>query len=355
MSTLRILFVGHIHPYQTTVARGDAFRELDIPIEVVDERDTVGGSGPFVYRFTAWTLLTPPVFAFNRQILEGARRFEPNVVWIEKGTCVFPRTLRALRRDRRKLLVYHNTDDWKSKVPFNRIKSRYLLSGLDLYDVHVTSNLHNARELREAGYARVHHMELAANPAIAHPGPISEEDRRALGAGVGFIGHWEPVTERLMLHLLRNGIPLKIYGGGWDHAAAGRELRDVCQQRALWGDEFARAVLSFDINLGIVSKLNRSHTASRTFQVPALGGFLLHERNEVVTRYFKEGVEAEFFGSEDELLEKCRYYLDHPEERRRIAAAGRRRCEASGYFEINRVREVLSLLEEALGELQSTT
>ena len=86
LSTLRILFVGHIHPYQTTVARGDAFRELDIPIEVVDERDTVGGSGPFVYRFTAWTHLTPPVFAFNRQILEGARRFEPNVVWIEKGT-----------------------------------------------------------------------------------------------------------------------------------------------------------------------------------------------------------------------------------------------------------------------------
>jgi hypothetical protein len=88
---------------------------------------------------------------------------------------------------------------------------------------------------------------------------------------------------------------------------------------------------SFDVNLGIVSKWNRNHTASRTFQIPALGAFLLHERNELVTRYFAEGVEAEFFDSDDELLEKCRHYLAHPDERARIAAAGRQRCIDSGY------------------------
>jgi len=156
------------------------------------------------------------------------------------------------------------------------------------------------------------------------------------------------VTERRILHLVRNGIPAKVYGGGWDHAAATGELASVLQHRFVFGDEYARAIASFDVNLGIVSKWNRNHTATRTFQIPALGGFLLHERNELVTRYFKEGEEAEFFDSDDELLEKCRHYLDHPDERLRIAEAGRRRCLESGYSEPDRVREVLPAIEEAL-------
>jgi spore maturation protein CgeB len=106
--------------------------------------------------------------------------------------------------------------------------------------------------------------------------------------------------------------------------------------------------VSFDVNIGLVSKWNRSHTASRTFQIPALGGFLLHERNELVTRYFEEGVEAEFFASDAELLEKCRYYVAHPDERRRIGEAGRRRCVEAGYFEPDRVRAILPTLEERL-------
>jgi hypothetical protein len=191
-------------------------------------------------------------------------------------------------------------------------------------------------------------MELAANPALRDPGEIPEAERLALGGPVGFIGHWEPVTERRLLHLLRHDVPVKIYGGGWDHAEASAALSGAAQHRLVIGDEYARAIVSFDVNLGIVSKWNRNHTASRTFQIPALGGFLLHERNEVVTRYFKEGVEAEFFDSDDELLEKCRHYLARPEERRRIAEAGRRRCIESGYFEPDRVREILPALEEAV-------
>ena len=132
--------------------------------------------------------------------------------------------------------------------------------------------------------------------------------------------------------------------------AAFRELGVEIEATAWSGGEYARAIRCFDVNVGIVSKWNRNHTASRTFQIPAIGGFLLHERNEVVTRYFREGVEAEFFGSADELLEKCRHYLAHPEERRRVAEAGRRRCHESGYFEVDRVREVLPVLAALVGE-----
>lgn len=61
-------------------------------------------------------------------------------------------------------------------------------------------------------------------------------------------------------------------------------MRRAGQHRTIWAEEYARAVRIFDIDLGVVSKINRNRTATRTFQVPALGGFRLRERNELVAR-----------------------------------------------------------------------
>jgi hypothetical protein len=345
-SALRVLLVGELAPLLTTGARFAALRELGVEVEGVDSRPFLSAGGPWARRLAHYTLCTPGVWAFNAALLEAFARFRPNVLWLEKPVFVFPRTIRRLRREPGCRFVYHNTDDWRGRDRLHAVHWRYLLRELPHYDLYVLSNAHNVREFREAGLGPVHHMELAANPAIRDPGPIPDEERRRLGAPVGFVGHHEPETERLLAHVARAGIAVKIWGQGWDAAERGGPLRDAIQGREVWGDEYARALCSFDVNVGIVSKWNRNHTASRTFQIPALGAFLLHERNELVTGYFREGVEAEFFGSAEELLEKCRHYLAHPDERLRIAAAGRRRCVESGYFEVDRVREVLPLLQE---------
>jgi len=346
VTPLRILFVSaDLSPYLTTCARRDAFRALGQDLESVTAEDFIGLDQRWLNRFSYWTLLAPRTFAFNRAILEAAERMRAQVVWIEKGTEVFPRTLLALRRDPSRILVYHNTDDWKARTRLHRLHWRFLLRGLRLYHVYFTSNLYNVKEFQELGLREVHHMELAANPIYPEPEPVPETERMALGAQVGFIGHWEQTTERMLRRVADAGLALKIFGAGWQRADLSSALGRAVQGRPVVGLEYMRAILSLDVNIGIVSKWNRSHTASRTFQIPALGAFLLHERNQVITQLFREGVEAEFFGTDDELVDKCRHYVAHPEERRRIAEAGRRRCLDSGYFETDRVRDVLPLLE----------
>jgi len=346
----RVLLAGELDPLLTTGARFAAFRELGIEIEGVDARPFLAAHGSWLRRLTHWTLRTPAVYAYNRALLDACARFRPNVVWLEKPVFVFPSTLRRLRRTPGLRLAYHNTDDWRGRDRLHALHWRYLLRGLRLYDLYVLSNAHNVAEFREAGLVPVHHMELAANPVIHDPGALPEAERRRLGAAVGFVGHYEPETERLLSAVAAAGIPTRIYGGGWEDASPGGPLQGAIERRLVWGDEYARAICSFDVNLGIVSKWNRNHTASRSFQIPALGAFLLHERNELIAGYFREGIDAEFFGSAEELVEKCRHYLAHPDERRRVAEAGRRRCVESGYFEVDRVREVLPALAALLRE-----
>lgn len=349
---IRMLLCGNLKPNLTTSARLRSLRELGVEVEGVDIVPFVEAGGRISMALNEHTLRTPGSYALNRTLLERARQFAPNVIWLEKPTYVFPKTLRRLRARPATLLIYHNTDDWNAKTRLHRLHWRFLLATLDLYDVHVTSNLHNVGEMRAMGLPDVHHMELAANPSVRHPGELTPEQRAELGAPAGFIGHWEPATERILTHLARGGVRLKIYGGGWKRADTSGPLREAIQHRRIPDEDYARAIVSFDVNLGIVSKWNRNHTASRTFQIPALGAFLLHERNELVERYFEEGKEAEFFGSDEEALAKCLEYLEHPERRARIAASGQQRCETTGYSEIDRVRELLHVIEERLRRIE---
>lgn len=60
----------------------------------------------------------------------------------------------------------------------------------------------------------------------------------------------------------------------------------------------------------------------RNFEVPGCGGFLMTGPADDLERYFEIDVEICCFKNLPDLIDKTRYYLDHPEERAAIADAG---------------------------------
>jgi spore maturation protein CgeB len=64
----------------------------------------------------------------------------------------------------------------------------------------------------------------------------------------------------------------------------------------------------------------------RDFEVPMSGGFYLAEHSDELADFFTPGVEIETWRTREELRDKCRHYLAHDDERRRIATAGRARA-----------------------------
>ena len=69
----------------------------------------------------------------------------------------------------------------------------------------------------------------------------------------------------------------------------------------------------------------------RTFEIPAAGGFLLHEFSEEVGDFYVEGEEAEFYKTIEECVDKVKYYCAHDDERMKIAAKGYEKVLTAGY------------------------
>nr|WP_276598371.1 glycosyltransferase [Flavobacterium azizsancarii] len=90
--------------------------------------------------------------------------------------------------------------------------------------------------------------------------------------------------------------------------------------------------------------MNSDTQTSRTMEIPACGGFMLAERTTEHLDLFSENKEAVFFSNDEELLEKCRYYLINEEERKRIVEGGILRCKTSGYSNEESIKRMLKIV-----------
>ncbi len=79
----------------------------------------------------------------------------------------------------------------------------------------------------------------------------------------------------------------------------------------------------------------------RTYALPANGVMLLCDNKSHLSKIYRIGVEAVGFDTVQEAIELCRYYLNHDQERRQIAAAGWERA-TQDYSEV----AVFRLLEK---------
>jgi spore maturation protein CgeB len=192
------------------------------------------------------------------------------------------------------------------------------------------------------GAKRVIFVDKTFDIHAHRPIPVSLHDVESLGGDVGFIGTYERERAESMLYLAANGVPVRVWGNRWRRWSR-HHPNLLIENRPLNGDDYVKGLSATRINLGFLRKMNRALQTDRTMEIPACGAFMLAERTAEHRRLFEEGKEAAYFGSNEELLEKVRYYLHHEEERKKIAAAGRQRCLDSGYSHHERLKYMLTV------------
>lgn len=77
-----------------------------------------------------------------------------------------------------------------------------------------------------------------------------------------------------------------------------------------------------DININTTSKIIRSGIPQRAWDILACGGFLLSNYQSEISELLSIDSDLVIYGSIDELLEKCSYYLEHIDIRKEIAHTG---------------------------------
>jgi hypothetical protein len=152
---------------------------------------------------------------------------------------------------------------------------------------------------------------------------------------------------------MKRGYTLRLYGPPkyWGPVLRKSELLSrLLPVRQVWGAEYNKAIAGAKVALCFLSKLNRDTYTRRCFEIPATGTMMLAERTEDLATLFREGEEAVFFGSAQELQEKLAHYIGDDDARARIAAAGHRRVRADGHDVQSRMRALLGWVSEMRGE-----
>jgi spore maturation protein CgeB len=95
----------------------------------------------------------------------------------------------------------------------------------------------------------------------------------------------------------------------------------------VYGTRFARVVYGAAISLGASAlpeqDADRASASNRMWKILGCGGFYLGRHIEGIEAFAADGLHCVWYRDSAEAAEMTRHYLAHPEERARIALAGR--------------------------------
>jgi len=224
----------------------------------------------------------------NNKLLKTIQSEKPDIVFIWRGTHIYPQTLNKIREGTNTKIISYNNDDPFSPLYTNsqslhkrRMWNMYL-KAIPYYDIHFAYRHQNINELKAAGAKNVRLLRSYFIPEIHKPIVLSQEERKKYSCDIAFIGHYEPERFEYIKTLLENGIKVNVYGSNkiWAAKKLGDYSEKLLPINEVKGTDYAKAVTGAGICLCFMSRLNRDTYTRRAFEIPACKGLLLSERTD---------------------------------------------------------------------------
>jgi hypothetical protein len=261
----------------------------------------------------------------EKDLLAIVEQDKPGFVFTLRGERLSPALIRKFKEmgcTTILLFTMAPMEDWM--VPFAR-EHDYVLTNMESYvDFFRSRGVQNIRWFHQ-GFASEFFGIDRAEP----------KDVSTWYADVGMIGSMgSPLyttRTRLVATLLRNDINIKWWG-----PMLSRKIRNLdffmngvhraWAGKKVYMKEFADVVRHIKIFIGQDADLDYEkkylYLSNRSLTVMGCGGFYLCRRSRAAETVYRIGKEIDVFDTDDELLEKIRYYLHNDRERQQIAHAG---------------------------------
>jgi spore maturation protein CgeB len=274
-----------------------------------------------------------------RRILDAQiEEFRADVVYVQDVTYVERLRLRALQ-DR------YLVAQVGSQLPSLEVLRRY-----DLITTLVPPLVQRVRALGvdaeylsaafdEAVLGRLQSEGISAEPGDERPHPVS------------FVGSVHPDQVHRggvqMLERLCSDVGLEMWGPIHAKLAQSSPIRSQHRGQA-WGMDMYRVLAQSRIAVNRHGDFAGGYAANmRMFEATGVGALLLTESAANLSNFFEPDREVVAYNGVDDLVSKIRYFLEHDDERRRIAAAGQRRTLADHTYR-HRIGHLAGMLEARL-------
>ena len=295
------------------------------------------------YRFQNKFTFGPALLKLNSDAVKKCNEIKPDLVFVYRGTHIFPSTVKKMQKTSAKVFGYNNDDPFSEKyasyvwrhfkkcIPFYDHVFYYRQKNKTDYDALGCKN----SSLLRSYYIKENNFQI----------PSIETNKYTCDAI--FIGHFEEDgRDDALKLLLDNGINLKLYGTNWEKSKHYAYFVEKLGNITPLYDDYNLALNSAKIALVFLSKLNNDSYTRRCFEIPATGTLMLAEdSDDLSNNLFEEDKEAIYFKTPEELLTKVQAYSADTAKRKKIATSGKNKLEKSGHEVLDRAKQVLEIFK----------
>ncbi|MEY8515831.1 glycosyltransferase [Lachnospiraceae bacterium 29-84] len=224
---------------------------------------------------------------------------------------------------------------YTEKCPYNRLEGGAYLKGYLDGLIEAQLKVYGYNFLEECITEEILQQFKAAIPFYVFPENANRNERAAMAQL--YLGN--KVTEQERLRLLKRvseEYALDLYTTSDFSPLPKARYRGLAETK----EQMPKIFRMSKINLNFTSKPIRTGLPLRVWDILGAGGFLLTNFQSEIPEYFEIGRDLDVFASEDELIEKIGYYLEHEDERRQIAENGRQKAKDQYSLEA-RIRQML--------------
>lgn len=312
---MKILIYGESYWYGVALPLQKAFEKLGHEVDLFDWTGFLFRAKKInlFNRILDRILIVHVIRQINSNFLKAVRKDKADFILVLQGKHLLSQTVQLTKEYCRYIANWH-IDDFLNPCVNN---SKFLRSSLKYYDCIYSARKHLSCDYYRYGARRVEWLNWFYYPEKQYPLELAENDTLKWGGDIAFIGTWSKYREKMINNL--RGFNIKIWGAHWNKAERDFKRNFNVVYKEAWFEEMSKVVNSTKIIIDVLTKENRDAINLKNFQIPACGGFLITERTEQLLELFEEDKDIVCYSTVEELRAKCEYYLEHENERKKIA------------------------------------
>jgi spore maturation protein CgeB len=342
----QIIVAGEFWFGSTGAGIAHGLRQKGHIVSEVDMRHHFPASQNLLSKLVFKILRGQCIESYQQHVRDVAQQTDNAILIAVKGSFLDPQLLSDLRK-KGLFLVNFYPDVAFDHPGFHR-------DWLASYDLIATTKAFHMSPLTAAhGSEKVAFVPHGYSTLAHRPRAIPADDA-SFDYDLAYVGN-ASVHKASVLAPLAEAFPqarFLLAGAGWEQYAQDTALRSCIRQGQIIGDSYARTIERSRINLAVHygpagSQGWEDSVSTRSFEIPACGGFMLHVDNAEIRSLFKPDEEVALFSNATEAIAKIAHYLAHPDERIAIARNGYRRC-VPAYSLDARALELMNLIEKRM-------